>query len=323
MLKKIHRRACLALAGLAGLVLAGSALAADPSRITIVVPYPPGGLADIVARLTGKVLAQNMGVPVIVENKPGANGVLGLQAIAHAVPDGATIGLVPASVLTVNPWLYKDMKVDTLKDVLPLTLAVTLPNVLVVNRDLPVKNLEELVAYLKKTPNVNFGSMGTGSSAHLNGEMLQRSTGVTLTHVPYKGSGAVMQDLMGGNIQMAFENLPLALPLIQSGKLRAIGVTSSTVSPQAPDIPPISAVVPGMVDQIWFGFIAPRGLPKDVATRLHDQLVRALQSDEVGVPIRERGANIAPSTPEAMQKVIVEERGHWQKLIAERNISVN
>lgn len=323
MLKKIHRRACLALAGLAGLVLAGSALAADPSRITIVVPYPPGGLADIVARLTGKVLAQNMGVPVIVENKPGANGVLGLQAIAHATPDGATIGLVPASVLTVNPWLYKDMKVDTLKDVLPLTLAVTLPNVLVVNRDLPVKNLDDLVAYLKKTPNVNFGSMGTGSSAHLNGEMLQRSTGVTLTHVPYKGSGAVMQDLMGGNIQMAFENLPLALPLIQSGKLRAIGVTSAAVSPQAPEIPPISKVVPGMVDQIWFGFIAPRGLPKDVATRLHDQLVRALQSDEVGVPIRERGANITPSTPEAMQKVIVDERGHWQKLIAERNISVN
>ena len=323
MLKKIHRRACLALAGLAGLVLAGSALAADPSRITIVVPYPPGGLADIVARLTGRVLAQNMGVPVIVENKPGANGVLGLQAIAHAVPDGATIGLVPASVLTVNPWLYKDMKVDTLKDVLPLTLAVTLPNVLVVNRDLPVKNLEELVAYLKKTPNVNFGSMGTGSSAHLNGEMLQRSTGVTLTHVPYKGSGAVMQDLMGGNIQMAFENLPLALPLIQSGKLRAIGVTSAAVSPQAPEIPPISTAVPGMVDQIWFGFIAPRGLPKDVAAKLHDQLVRALQSDEVGVPIRERGANITPSTPEAMQKVIVDERGHWQKLIAERNISIN
>jgi tripartite-type tricarboxylate transporter receptor subunit TctC len=315
-------RAALAAFACAGLSALLPALA-QPAQVTIVVPYPPGGLSDTLARLTGKVLAQNMGTTVIVENKPGANGVLGLQQIANAKADGSVIGMVPASVMTVNPALYKDMRVDTLKDVVPLTLAITLPNVLVVNPSVPAKNMAELVAYMKQQGGkVSYGSMGTGSSAHLNGELLARAEKLEITHVPYRGSGPAMQDLMAGNIQMAFENLPVALPFIQSGKLRAIGVTSSKPSAQAPDIPPIARTIPGFEDNIWFGFIAPAGVPPAVAERLHAELVKAVQSEEVAKVMRERGAAITTSTPQQMRALISEERDKWSRLVKERNISV-
>jgi tripartite-type tricarboxylate transporter receptor subunit TctC len=226
--------------------------------------------------------------------------------------------------MTVNPSLYKDMKVDTVKDITPLTLAITIPNVLVVNPSVPAKNMEELLAWLKKdSSRVSYGSMGTGSSAHLNGELLSRTAGLPITHVPYKGSAPAMQDLMAGNIQMAFENLPVALPLIQSGKLRAIGVTSTAASPQAPDIPPIARSLPGFEDNIWFGFIGPAGIPRDFAARLNRELIKAVQSDEVAKVMRERGASITTSTPEEMRKVIAEERDKWARLVKERNIEVN
>ena len=311
--------AALACAGASALMPA----LAQPSQVTIVVPYPPGGLSDTLARLTGKVLAQNMGTTVIVENKPGANGVLGLQQIAHAKPDGSVIGMVPASVMTVNPALYKDMKVDTLKDVVPLTLAITLPNVLVVNPSVPAKTMAELVAYMKQQAGkVSYGSMGTGSSAHLNGELLARAEKLEITHVPYRGSGPAMQDLMAGNIQMAFENLPVALPFIQSGKLRAIGVTSSKPSAQAPDIPPIPRPIPESEANRWFASIAPAALPRAVAERLHAELVKAVQSEEVAKVMRERGAAITTSTPQQMRALVSEERDKWSRLVRERNISV-
>ncbi|WP_439520189.1 Bug family tripartite tricarboxylate transporter substrate binding protein [Hydrogenophaga sp.] len=314
----MSRRLFVALAATA---LTATAQAADP--ITIIVPYPPGGLSDTLARLTGKVMSQNMNVPVIVENRPGANGVLGLQGIARAKPDGTVIGMVPASVMTVNPSLYKNMNVDTLRDITPLTLAITLPNVLVVNPSVPAKNMDELLAYLRQSGNkVSYGSMGTGSSAHLNGELLSRSAQLQITHVPYKGSGPAMQDLVAGNIQMAFENLPVALPMIQSGKLRAIGVTSTNSSAQAPDIPPIGKSVPGFVDNIWFGFIAPAGLPPAVEKKLNEELIRAIRSEEVSSVMLARGASITTSTPEQMRQVVTADREKWANLVRERNISV-
>ena len=306
----------------AGAVAPFPAHAADPARITIIVPYPAGGLSDTLARLTGKVLGQNLSIPVIVENKPGANGVLGLTAVANATPDGSTIGMVPASVMTVNPSLYKDMKVDTVRDITALTLAITLPNVLVVNPSVPATNMAELVEWLKKSPNVTYGSMGMGSSAHLNGELLLRSAGLTMNHVPYKGSAPAMQDLIAGNIQMAFENLPVALPHIQSGRLRAIGVTSTEASPQVPEIPPIGKAIPGFEDNIWFGFIAPAGLPADVADRLNRELVRAIESEEVAGPMKSRGATITTSSRERMQAVVIADRDKWKKLVSERKIEV-
>jgi tripartite-type tricarboxylate transporter receptor subunit TctC len=316
----LNRRHWIALAAAA--TFASAAHAAD-NPITIVVPYPPGGLSDTLARLTGKVMSQNMGVPVVIENKPGANGVLGLQAIARAKPDGSVIGMVPASVMTVNPALYKNMGVDTLKDLSHLTLAITVPNVLVVNPSVPAKDMAELLSYLKGSgTKVTYGSMGTGSSAHLNGELLARTAQLQITHAPYKGSGPAMNDLVAGHIQMAFENLPVALPMIQSGKLRAIGVTSTSSSPQAPDIPPIGKTVPGFEDNIWFGFIAPAGVPAATVKKLNEELVRALRSDELSSTMAARGAAITTSTPEQMRKVVAADRDKWGALVRERNITV-
>ncbi|KAG1435776.1 hypothetical protein G6F57_020966 [Rhizopus arrhizus] len=165
------------------------------------------------------------------------------------------------------------MKVDTAKDISPLTLALSLPNVLVVNPSVPARNLPDFLAYLKANQaKISYGSMGPGSSGHLNGELLQRDTGLELTHVPYKGSAPAMQDLIAGQIQMAFENLPVALPYIQAGKLRAIGVTSTSRSPALPDIPPLADTLPGFEDNIWFAFVGPKGLPAAATEKLHDQL---------------------------------------------------
>lgn len=314
------RRVVMALATCA---MAGALHASEPQSVTIIVPYPPGGLSDTLARLVGRVMSENLQVPVIIENKPGANGVLGLQAIAAAKPDGRVIGLVPASVMTINPAIYKTMRVDTLKDFTPLTLAITLPNVLVVHPSVPATNMTELVSYLKRQPGkVSYGSMGAGSSAHLNAELLSRSADLDIVHVPYKGSGPVMQDLVAGNIQMAFENLPVALPLIRSGQLRAIGVTSLTTSRQAPDVPPIGRSVPGFEDNIWFGFVAPANLPEPVARRLQEQLTRAIQSEAVGKVVIERGASVTVSSPAQMRSTIASEREKWAQLVKERNITV-
>lgn len=302
----------------------GPAQSATPPVLTIIVPYSPGGMGDTVARLAAQVMTKDSGRSVIVENRPGANGMIGLQAISRAKPDGTTIGLVPASVLTVNPSIYRDMKVDTVKDVSPLTLAVSLPNVLVINPSIPAKNLAEFLAYLKANEaQVSYGSMGTGSSGHLNGELLQRDTGLTLTHVPYKGSSPAMQDLIAGQIQMAFENLPVALPYIQAGKLRAIGVTSTTVSPAAPDVPPLANTLPGFEDNIWFAFIGPKGLPAELTSKLHDELVRAVASPEVEAMVKERGALVVSSSPNELRDMIATERDKWAALVKERNVRID
>lgn len=320
MMKAMMRLCGAALA----LALAGSALAQDTQRITIVVPYPAGGLSDNLARMTATVLSRNMGLPVIVDNRPGANGSIGLQAVASAKPDGATIGLVPASVMTTNPFLYKDLKVDPVKDVSPLTLALTLPNVLVVNPEkIPVRSFPELVDLLRAQKGGSFGSMGAGSSAHLNGEMLQHDAHLALTHVPYKGSAPVMNDLLAGTIPMAFDNLPVALPYIRSGKLRALGVTSLQPSPQLPDVPPISKWLPGFEDNIWFGFVAPNGLAPAVAKRLHDELVQAVKSDEVARSMNERGATVITSTPDEMRSTVLAEQKKWGALIKGRGIRID
>jgi tripartite-type tricarboxylate transporter receptor subunit TctC len=281
-------------------------------------------MGDTVARLTAQAMTKEGGRTVIVENRPGANGMIGLQAISRASPDGATIGLVPASVLTVNPSIYKDMKVDTAKDISPLTLALSLPNVLVVNPSVPARNLPDFLAYLKANQaKISYGSMGTGSSGHLNGELLQRDTGLELTHVPYKGSAPAMQDLIAGQIQMAFENLPVALPYIQAGKLRAIGVTSTSRSPALPDIPPLAETLPGFEDNIWFAFVGPKGLPAAATEKLHDQLVKAVASPEVSSVVKERGAVVVSSSPAELRDLIVAERDKWASLVKERNVKID
>lgn len=298
--------------------------AQQPSQITLVVPYPPGGLTDSLARLTGKVLGENMKVTVIVENKPGANGLIGLQAISQGKPDGSVIGIVPASVMTVNPSIYKNMKIDTLKDLTPLTLAVTVPNVLVVNPGVPANNVKELVDWLKKSPGTaTYATPGSGSSPHLNSELFAKMADVQINHVPYKGAGPAMNDLLAGNVQMAFANMPTVAPLIQAGKLKALGVTSTAASSHAPNIPPIGATLRGYEDNIWFGYVGPKDLPGAVTSRLNAELAKALRSEEVTKAMNESGATINTSSSQEMGRLIATDLTKWAALIKERNLKAD
>jgi tripartite-type tricarboxylate transporter receptor subunit TctC len=291
--------------------------------ITIVNPYPPGGLGDILSRLMAPKMQESLGVPVLVENKPGANGGIGTGLVARSKPDGHTVAIVPMSTVTINPWLYKDLQYQA-KDLTPVMLAISLPNVLVVNPAVPANNLKELLDLMRKEPGkLNYASMGNGSSGHLLAELFRMSAGAQVTHIPYKGSGPAMQDLLAGNVQMMFENLPNALPNIKAGKLRALGVTSLTPSPQAPDIPPIASVIPGFEATIWIGYVAPAGMPRDTLARLNEHMVRAIRSPDVSKPMEERGATVVASTPEQFNGVVTGDLDRWGKVIREAGVKID
>lgn len=311
----------LALLGMAGPAVAQQFPGSGP--LTIVVSYPPGGLSDYFARLVGAKLAESLGITVLVENKPGANGSIGTAFVARAKPDGHTISFLPASTVTTNQWLMKDMGFDPLKDLTPLTLALVVPNVLVVPPGSPAKSFSELMDMAKAKPGtINYASVGVGSSPHLQGEMLKRLAKVDIVHVAYKGAGPALQDLMAGQVQMMFDNLPSVLPMIQSGKLRALAVTSATSAPLLPDVPPIAKFLPGFEATPWFGFVGPANLPKEIVAKLHDHLVRAVKSEDIVKALQARGGEIVTSTPEELGKLMRTESEQMHQLIKDANISL-
>ena len=290
--------------------------------ITIINPYPPGGLGDIISRMLAAKMQESLGVPVLVESKPGANGGIGTAFVARSRPDGHTIAIVPMSTVTINPWLYKDLQYQP-KDLAPVMNAISLPNVLVVAADVPVSNLNELIELARKQPDrLNYASMGNGSSGHLFAELFRVQAGAPMTHVPYKGSGPALQDLLGGKVQLMFENLPNVLPQIRAGKLRALGVTTLAASPQAPEIPPIASVLPGFEANNWIGFVGPAGLPRETLAKLNELMVRALRSPDVSKSLDERGATILGSTPEQFAKVLQGDYERWGKLIRDSKITI-
>jgi tripartite-type tricarboxylate transporter receptor subunit TctC len=300
------------------------AQAGRDAQLNLVVSYPPGGLSDYFARIMAPKLSEQLGMPVIVDNKPGANGAIGTAAVARAKPDGTTISLLPASVLTTNPWLMKDLGYDPQKDVTPLGVSLVVPNVLVVNPSVPAKTLPELLALMKAQPGkINYASVGAGSSTHLNGEMLRRLAGVDIVHVAYKGAGPALQDVVAGNVQMMFDNLPAVLPLIQSGKLRAIAVTSAKASPTLPDVPPVGQFLPGFEATPWFGFIGPMNMPADVVAKLNAAIVKAARSPDIVEALKQRGGETIAGTPEDMARLIKTEGEQMQRLIADAGITLN
>ena len=317
------------LVGLLAFVLTGLAVPlaaqtpAGGAPLTIVVSYPPGGLSDYFARLVGAKLAESLGTTVLVENKPGANGSIGTAFVSRAKPDGQTITFLPASTVTTNQWLMKDMGFDPLKELSPITLALVVPNVLVVTPSFPAKDFAELLAMAKAKPGtINFASVGVGSSPHLQGEMLKRMANIDIVHVAYKGAGPALQDLMGGQVQMMFDNLPSVLPMIQSGKLRALAVTSAKPAPLLPDVPPIASFLPGFEATPWFAFVGPANLPKEIVAKLHEHLVRAVKSDDIVKALQARGGEIVTSTPEELGALMKKESGQMGQLIKEANISL-
>ena len=312
------------LPGLALLAAAGPAYAQFPGSgtVSLVMPYPPGGLGDYLARLVAKKLGEQLGVSVVVENKPGANGAIGAAVVAKAKPDGHTLLCVPASTLTSNPWLMKTVGYDPLKDFTPLARLIEFPNVLMVNPDFPAKTVQELIDIARAKPgSVNYGSVGVGSSTHLQAEMFKRAAGIDVVNITYKGSAPALQDLVAGQVQMMFDNLPSAFPLISGGKVRALAVTGAQPSPVLPNVPTVASVLPGFVEVTWWAILAPAGLPADVAAKLGDGLQKIARDPDFVKLMADRGGVIVAGGPEELRAAIRSESEKTGRLIKELGIT--
>jgi len=295
-----------------------------PNRaIKIIIPFPPGGPTDLLGRAIGQGLSEAWGQPVIAENKPGAAGNLGVDLVAKAAPDGYTLGVVPAGNISVNPTLFPKLPYKQ-SDLAPITMLATVENVLVVNPGVPAKNMAELVALAKAKPgSITFASPGAGAQAHLLGEMLSLEAGVQLVHVPYKGIGPAMNDLLGGQVSMMFPQTSSALPHIQSGKLRAIGVTSLKRSPVLPETPTIAEQGYLRIDaKSWYALMAPAGVPKEILTKLSRESARILRTPEVKARLAALGADVVGGTPEELAAVIEAETVLWGGLIKKQGIKI-
>jgi tripartite-type tricarboxylate transporter receptor subunit TctC len=320
---KTPRRLALTLLSLSAALLAAPAWSqAWPSKpIKWIVPFPPGGPTDVFSRAVAQQLQAALGQPVVVENKGGAGGGVGMQALAKSAPDGYTIGLSTTGTHAINPALYGErVGYDPIKDFTPLTLAVSYVNMLVVNANHPAKNVKELVEYAKANPGkVSFGSAGNGSSNHLSGEVLKMVTGAPMQHVPYRGSALAMNDTISGQITYMFDILNVAIPQSRGGRVRALAVTSSKRSPYAPDVPTMEeAGVPGYSaagSDLWFGIMAPAGLPKPVADKLQSELVKVLRSPEMRQAIRAQFFEPYTSTSEEFTKLIRADGAKWAKIV--------
>src|SRR5438552_13835540 len=256
-----------ALAALRTVCVSGASAQTYPTRpIRLVVPFPAGGTTDILAREVGQRLSMTLGQPVVIDNRPGAAGNIGADLVAKSAPDGYTLLMGTVGTHAINASLYAKMPYDHVKDFAPIILVAGVPNVLVVNPSLPVNSVQELIAYAKANPGkLNFASSGPGTSIHLSGELFKVMAGVQMTHVPYKGSAPALQDLLGGQVQLMFDNLPPSLPHIKAGKLRALAVTSVARSPALPDVPTIAeSGLPGFEASSWFGILVPAGTPSAI-----------------------------------------------------------
>jgi len=307
-MKSALRRACaLLLAGVASLCLAPAAMAGDyPSKpITIIVPFPPGGTTDVLARTIGQKLNEAWGQPVIVDNRPGAGATIGAALVAKAAPDGYTL-LMGAVHHTIATSIYSSLPYDFQKDLAPVTVVALVPNVLAINPSVPARNVQELIAYGKAHPGqLNFGSNGQGTAQHLIGEEFSLQTGVKMVHVPYKGSAPLVTDLMAGQIQMSFDTVTPDLPQIRAGKLRALAVTTARRSPALPDVPTLAeSGLAGFDMGSWFGILAPAKTPPGIVAKLNAEIVKILNRPDVQKTFADIGAEKVGDTPPQMASLI-------------------
>jgi tripartite-type tricarboxylate transporter receptor subunit TctC len=320
-LRLFQRRRMLAVTASAGMALLGSAPAfgqADwPTRpVRIVVPFAPGGTTDLTARLIAEQLAPVLKQPVVVDNKAGAGGNVGAAEVAKAAPDGYTFLMGTPGTQAINQFLYPKMPYDTEKDLIPVSFVVKVPNVLIVPAGLGVKTFDELLARARARPGqLTYGSPGNGSTGHLSTELLKTRAKVYVTHIPYRGSGPMLQDLIAGNIDMAIDNLPSAIPHIRSGRLVALGVTSTAPNAQLPDVRPIASVLPGYAAESWFVLVAPRGTPEPIVSRLSAEVDRILKKPEVIERFRALGAEPVGGTPADLGRFIAAETVKWREVV--------
>ena len=319
------------LAALAGIALFGCALPSAhsqswPSRgLKIVVPFAPGGSTDIFARLVGDRLATALGQPVVIDNRPGAGGNIGAEAVAKSPPDGYTLLMATTGVMAINGAMYKSLGYDAERDLKPVIYIASITNVLVVPVDSPLKSVGDVIAAAKAAPGkLSFASSGAGASTHMSSELFRLMTGIDLLHIPYKGSGPAMPDLISGRVSMMFENMPGAVGHIKGGKLRVLAVTGLQRTPALPDVKTVAeSGVPGYESLSWSGIAAPAATPPEVIARLNREINTILANPEMKQKLSEQGAEAVGGTPEAFADHIGRERQKWSKVVRDAAIVVN
>lgn len=311
------------------ILLSSASLAAAqawPSKpVRYIVPFAPGGTTDILARTIGDKLSVVLGQPVIIENKPGAGGGVGAEATAKAAPDGYTIMGGTISTHAINASLYSNLPYDPVKDFVPITLIARVPNMLVINPSIPAKDVKELIALMKARPGTfTFASSGNGTSQHLSGELFKSMAGVEMQHIPYKGSPPALQDVMGGQVSMTFDNITTAWPLAKGGKLRALAVTTAKRSPIAPDVPTLAeAGLAGYEIGSWQGVFAPAGTPSPIVRRLNTEIVKIINSPDVQEKLLGLGAEPVANTPEEFAALVKAEVVKWGDVVRKSGAKVD
>ena len=324
MTQRVTRRSLVLAASAAagGALIPGMRIAqaqeAWPAKpIRLVVPFPAGGTTDIIGRVVAGELGKAFGGSAIVENRAGAGGNIGSEAVARSAPDGYTLLVCTVGTHGINSSLYSKLSFDPVKDFAPVTLLATVPNVLVVHPSVKANNVKELIALAKANPGrLNYASSGNGTSIHLSGELFKTMTGTFMTHIPYRGSAPAVADLLAGQVDLMFDNLPSALPHIKAGKLRALGVTSAARSAALPDVPTIAeAGVPGYEASSWFGLVAPAGTPAPIVAKLQQTIAKSFGNPQVRERLQGQGAEPVGNPPEAFARYIQDEIAKWAKVV--------
>ena len=316
-----------AVAALAALALPLAAHAQGwPTKqpIKFIVVYPPGGASDVTARIIGAKLTESLGQSVIIENKPGANGIIALEYVAKAAPDGYTILMANLGPNAINPAIYKSLPYDAIKDFAPITLTTIVPQIMVVTPSLPIKSAADLIAYSKANPGkVTFASAGNGASNHLSGELFNAMAGIKMMHVPYKGDSQSMVDVMSGTVDVALPTAVAVMTQVKAGTLRGIAVTGTRRLPSLPDVPTVAETLPGYEAVSWGGVMAPAGTPPEIIAKLNAQINRILKMPDVAAKLQVLGAEIVGSTPDEFAVYVKSEIEKWGKVARDNNVKLD
>ena len=322
----MDRRHFIASLGAAALPLPGLAQTAKPIRV--IVPFVAGGATDVTTRIITEKAAQTLGVNMVVENRPGGGGGIGVDLVAKAAPDGYTIGMAAVAMHAINPWLFKKLPYDPIKDFAPITQMVRIPNVLVMNTDtakrLKIASLKDFIAYAKANPaRLSYASGGNGSGGHLAGEMFKKSAGFFAVHIPYNGGGPSQLAMLAGTVDYTLDNLATSGANIRAGKVTPLAVTTPRRSPLLPDVPAIAETFPGFEVDTWWGLIAPAGTPREVVARLNAAYVQALQSEDVKTRFAAMMAEPVPTTPEQFAELIRREHARYEAVVKASGATVD